>query len=94
MLPRLLFHLAVGVSAVLIFLVVGSPALRGWVPQGGRWSRLLEVFAQDPTLRRTASAGAIGLVVTACVFFRQPALPRRVGPKQRQVPPPQDMAGA
>ena len=93
MLPRFLFHLALGVAAVLILLVVVSPALWEWVPQGTRWSRLVQVFAQDPTLRRTASAGAIGLVVTACVFFRQRALPGRTAPTQRKLPP-QDMAGA
>lgn len=92
MLPRLLFYLAAGMSLVLILFVIISPVLHGRLAEGNRWSRLLAVFAQDPTLRRTASAGAIGLLVTACVFFRQPASGPHARPKQRR--PPQDMAGA
>ncbi|TMQ31875.1 MAG: hypothetical protein E6K70_21640 [Planctomycetota bacterium] len=57
-------------------------------------SRLVSVFAHDRTLRRTSVASALGLLVSACVFFRIPGAPRRVPPKSPQAPPPPNMAGA
>jgi hypothetical protein len=94
MLPRMLFRLVVGMSFVLILLVIVSPFVHERLPRPTQWSRFLDVFAQDPTLRRTASAAAIGLLVTACIFFRQPGVPAPYAPKQGKLPPPPNMAGA
>jgi hypothetical protein len=88
-LPRLLFRLALCLSACLILLVIVSPWLDNRVT-----SRPVKVFARDATLRRTAVASAIGLTVTACVFFRWPGVARRLPPKNRRFPPPPDVAGA
>jgi hypothetical protein len=87
MLPRLLFVLAFAVSILLTVLVVAAPLV-----DNGE-SRLVALFARDPALRRTALASAVGLVVTACVFFRPPRRPpqRR---RQRTAAPPPAVAGA
>jgi hypothetical protein len=89
-LPRLLFLFTLGVSALLFLLVFLSPLLdNGQV-------RVLALFARDAAVRRTAVASALGLAVTASVFFRPgnrlPPLPRRVKPSRR--PPPPAGAGA
>ncbi len=94
-LQRLLFRLACVVSALLIVLVILSPMLDNDRPKPAGWPRLVAVFARDATLRRTALASAIGLLVTACIFFRPPT-PQSVQrkPKQPRLPPPPDIAGA
>jgi hypothetical protein len=74
-LPRLLFAAACATAVLLCAAVVAAPWLDGGGAQG--W-RLLALFAHDAALRRTSLAGAAGLVVTACVFFRPgPRPPRR-----------------
>lgn len=76
--PRLLFGLACASSAGLLGLVLLAPLL----PAGPAW---LALFAEDAAVRRTTVASALGLLVTACVFFRpQPAPP----PRKRPRPPP------
>jgi hypothetical protein len=53
--------------------VIAAP----WLDRGGaHGGRLLALFAHDGAVRRTSLAGAAGLVVTACVFFRGPQRPR------------------
>jgi len=86
LLPRALFLLNFFLAAVLTFLVFLAPVLAGWD------SRLLNLFAQDATLRRTALASAIGLVVTAWVFFRPPAGAAAVAKTPRL--PPNNVVGA
>jgi hypothetical protein len=49
------------------------------------------MIAGDATVRRTAIAGAIGLIVTARVFFRPDPTARKRAPKK---PPHGTMAGA
>ncbi len=93
-LPRFLFGLTVGLSAFLILLVFLCPWLDNGQVQSRGWPQVVGLFARDVTLRRTTLASALGLVVTACVFFRQPALPPRVPPKTRGPVPPSGMAGA
>jgi hypothetical protein len=89
-LPRLLFRVTLVAAAGLLILVLGAPVLHPHVS-----SRFVATFAQDSTLRRTALASAIGLTVTACVFFRSAPVPTRVAPKPRgKLPPPPDLAGA
>jgi hypothetical protein len=86
----LLFLLTLGLSALLFLLVLLSPLLdNGQV-------RVLVLFARDAAVRRTAVASALGLAVTASVFFRPgvglPTLPRKV--RQSRRPPPPAGAGA
>ena len=88
-LPRWLFRLSWLASAALILVVFLAPRLDNKVP-----SRVLTLFARDAALRRTAVASAVGLAVTACVFFRSPGAPRRLSPRRRRLPPPPDLAGA
>ena len=53
-------------------LVVAAPLLQRGDRGPGEAARLLAVFAHDATLRRTAIAVAMGLLATACIFFRHP----------------------
>jgi hypothetical protein len=77
LLPRLLFCLTVALALALGSLVVAAPALDREGRPGDGWARLVAVFARDTAVRRVALAGAAGLLVTACVFFRAPARGRR-----------------
>ena len=83
----LVYRLLLLAAAGLILLVIAAPWLENKVS-----SRVLVVFARDTTLRRTTVASALGLIVTACVFFRTPAA-RRESTKSSQARP-SDMAGA
>jgi hypothetical protein len=81
-LPRLLFGLAWIAAAGLISLVLLCPALDNGEGQPAGWRRTAALFARDVVMRRTAVAGAVGLIVTACVFFRTPRAPRPPRPAQ------------
>jgi hypothetical protein len=70
--PRILYWLTLTLAASLILLVFLSPALDNGGDQPQGVARYLALFARDHVLRRTAVASAIGLTVTACVFFRVP----------------------
>jgi hypothetical protein len=91
----LLFWLTLGQGAFLLALVFLSPFVdnASVAPQG--WGRVLALFARDITVRRTVSASAIGLLVTACIFYRPP-LRRHWRPRKPRRPrlPPQNAAGA
>jgi hypothetical protein len=52
------------ILAIALFILV---VLTPWLSTG---IRLLDLFAHDGTVRRTALAAAIGLTVTAFVFFQ------------------------
>jgi len=82
----LVYRLLWLIAFALILLVIAAPWVHTRVS-----SRLMTVFARDVTLRRTAIASAIGLIVTAHVFFRTP---RAVRPPSPRPTPPSDMAGA
>ena len=73
---RLLFWLACAVSAGLLGLVLFAPLLAREPGSAPRW---LVLFGHDATVRRTAVASALGLVVTASIFFRAP--PKRKRPR-------------
>lgn len=92
-LPRLLFRLTLAISAALLGLVVLCP----WLHRDGT-SRLVTLFAHDTALRRTTVASAVGLAVTAFVFFRsprgEPAAPPVVKKPRAPRPPPPRIAGA
>jgi hypothetical protein len=76
-LPRLLFVVTVGCAALLVLGVACSPWLDQEEARPEGWLRLVAVFARDRTVRRIAIASALGLLVTAGVFFRPPRLARR-----------------
>src|SRR5262245_3255389 len=88
-LPRLLYRLTVALAAVLLALVLLCPWLDDGADEPSGSDQVVTLFARDTTLRRTAVASAVGLLVTAGVFFR-PA-PRRPNRPPR---PPADVAGA
>jgi hypothetical protein len=64
-LPLMLFIGALGSAALLLLLVIVMPFVA--VPASLPW---LALFADDVTVRRTSIVGALGLIVTAVVFFR------------------------
>jgi hypothetical protein len=89
--PRLLYWLTVGLSFLLFLLVIVAPALDNGEKRSDPVSRSVALFARDATLRRTALAASIGLLVTACVFFRAPGnsrSPSRKSPQLPSTPPP------
>jgi hypothetical protein len=72
-LPRWFFRMAVSAASGLLALVVLSPWLApAEAPQEGA-GRFLALFARDAAVRRTAVAAALGLYVSAAVFFRPEA---------------------
>lgn len=97
-LPRMLFRVTLLASVLLILLVLLAPLLDNGETASAGWRRAVALFAQDATLRRTAIASAVGLIVTACVFFRPiEAPPPPVARKRKQpgpTPPPAGAAGA
>jgi hypothetical protein len=91
----LLFRLTVLASAGLIALVFLSPAVDNGAESPQGVARVLAVFARDAAMRRTAVAAALGLLVTACIFFRPPADNRSLLRRGRTPrTPPQSIAGA
>ena len=82
---NLLWRLTLLAAIVLIGLVILAPLLdNGKLP-------LLKLFASDKTVRRTAIACALGLIVTGCIFFRRPAAtlsPNPLKNSDRLMPPP------
>ena len=89
-LPLMLFGGTLLFAVLLLTLVGAAPYLLDYLtaPQD-----LLQLFAADVTVRRTSIAGAIGLIVTAFVFFRPNA--SVLGRKSSSRKSPNDtMAGA
>ena len=83
-----LFWLNLLVAAGLAGLVLAAP----FIAEPGS-PRMLGLFANDGTLRQTALASAIGLTVTAFVFFR-PRSAERSPPSQPARTPPTNVVGA
>jgi|SRR5579884_2459843 len=71
-LPRLLRWLSLLTAGVLFALVFLSPLLDNESAQAAGCQRLLALFAGDKSVRRSALASGVGLVVTAFVFFKSP----------------------
>ncbi len=90
-LPGLLWALTLCTSAALLAGVALAPLLIRAVDAEHGWGQVVALFARDALVRRTALASAIGLVVTACVFFRPPRLTLR--PKAER-PSGSDVIGA
>ena len=78
-------------AGVLIALVFLSPLLDNNAQRSRGWRRLVQVFAHDTTMRRTAVGSALGLAVTACVFFQPTQRPRS---ESRSPRPPDRVVGA
>jgi hypothetical protein len=93
LLPSLLFCLTAGLALAMGSLVLLAPWLDAARRQADGWSWLVAVFAQDVAVRRTATAAAAGLLVTAFVFFRPPTLWRRGG-RQAQRAASNNVVGA
>ena len=86
-LPMMLFVSVLLIAALLLIAVGAAPFVVEHLPA----NPLLDLFAVDTTVRRVSIAGAVGLIVTAFVFFRPNAASR----KQSSRKPPHDtMAGA
>jgi hypothetical protein len=92
-LPRLFFRVNLGLAGVLILLVILSPLADNGVEQPAGPARLVALFARDGAVRRTAVAGAIGLSVTAGIFFRTPG-GRRWTLRRLPPTPPANVVGA
>ena len=89
-LPRLLWRLTLVVSGLMVLLVIAAP----WFDTS-EWP-LLTLFAHDQAVRRTTLASALGLVVTAAIFFRPVdylAAAKR-NRYSKNLPPPPAGAGA
>jgi hypothetical protein len=73
------------VSAGLLLLVVLSPVIVSRLSEGSEPRRIMTLFARDAVVRRTALASALGLMVTASVFFRagRPRNPQTRAPNER-----------
>ncbi len=91
-LPRLLFCLTVALATVLLALVGLAPLAEPVAALPGGAARALALFARDPFLRRTTVASAVGLYVTAWVFFRPGAGAAARRPKPPA--PPANIVGA
>lgn len=88
LLQRLLFFATLALAAALALLVPTAPLLHAAQPDS-----VLHLFAEDVVVRRTALASALGLAVTAFVFFR-PARPPRPDRRPPRHAPPGGIAGA
>ena len=76
-LSRLLFFFTSVLAFVLAGLVMVAPWLFWLDLESQPWAKLLRLFAEDRIVRRTALASALGLFVTAWVFFRPAKLKTR-----------------
>ena len=95
-LQRFLFFFSVSVSTTLFTVVIAAPAIDNGEQTPKGVARLAAVLARDTMVRRTAVAAGIGLLASACIFFR-PAGPKRFpGLRGRppRLPPPSNIAGA
>ncbi|MBI2804387.1 MAG: hypothetical protein HYX68_05305 [Planctomycetes bacterium] len=89
-LPLMLFAGALVIAVLLLAAVIAMPYMIEHLPFT---HPLVELFVHDATVRRSSSAGAIGLIVTAFVFFRPNASVLARKPAHKK-PPHDTMAGA
>jgi hypothetical protein len=82
-LPRLLFRFTFLLALVLISVVVLAPFFGDQKTAAGGPAKWIGLFSRDLALRRTAIASAIGLGVTASIFYR-PQIRRRPAPPRAQ----------
>lgn len=92
---RFLYRLGCGLAVVLFLLVIGAPLVDNDEEHPDGAGQVVALFARDTTLRRTSLASAVGLAVTATVFFRPtPAPARGAAPKTTPRQPPTKIVGA
>jgi hypothetical protein len=66
-----LFVGVLSLAILLVLLVVLAPLVDSPESPSNGWRRVVALLARDAVLRRTCLISAVGLVVTACVFFRR-----------------------
>jgi hypothetical protein len=93
-LARLLFTLTLAAAALLILVVFLAPLVDNNPAVPADWRPVVRLFARDGTVRRTAVASSLGLLVTACLFFRPTDGGVRKVKRNPRLPPPPDIAGA
>jgi hypothetical protein len=81
-----------GLGMVLLAAVAFCPWLDADTLPAG-WTRLHALFAHDVVVQRTAVASALGLAVTAWVFFRPGAAGKHFARSGRDASP-DDVVGA
>jgi hypothetical protein len=86
-LPRLLFRATFLIAGTLALLVLLAPLVDNERMRAVIGTRWIALFARDVALRRTAIASAIGLGVTATIFYRPQIRPRPAPPRQSSGPP-------
>jgi len=84
-LPSLLFSVTLSLAVVMAATVVAAPYVLGDRTDA---SNLLQLFARDMTVRRTAFFSSVGLLATAFIFFRPTIL------KKKKKDPAVNMTGA
>lgn len=93
-LPGLLRRLSLLVAGLLVSLVLVAPLVDNGSERARGLLRFLSLFARDDTVRGSALAAAVGLTVTAFVFFK----PSPRSPLDSYVAsrgqPPNDVVGA
>lgn len=65
-LPLMLLVVVLLLAAFLFLFVIAAPYALEFLPP----YQLLELYANDTTVRRVSLAASVGLVVTALLFFR------------------------
>jgi hypothetical protein len=76
------------VAALLFLLVLLSPLADNGIEHPDGVQRLIALLARDATVRRTLFASAVGLAVTASVFFRSSRSSPKPGGRTPRQPPP------
>jgi hypothetical protein len=74
LLPRILFVSTMGLALLFGTTVLVAPPIARL--SAARNAPVIQLFAKDATLRRTTLASAVGLAVTAWIFFRTPRAAR------------------
>lgn len=87
-----LYHVGLAVAGALVAAVLVAPFLPPVAERAAGGIGCL--FARDLAVRRAALAGAAGLAVSACVFFRPQARVRRPRQSADGLPPPTKILGA
>jgi hypothetical protein len=87
-LPRILFRLSFLIAGALTLVVLLAPWCDKLQARGRIRTNWLSLFARDIALRRTAIASAIGLGVTASIFYKPQFRSRTAPPRQPPAGPP------
>lgn len=91
--PRLFFWINTAIAVGLVGMVVLAPSIAPRMARLGTNHTAVQLFADDAAMRRTAIGSAIGLFVSAFVFFRGPSSRRNSWAADTK-PPPRNVIGA